>query len=99
MWDTGLRQVVFSHIRRAFLLFPCRRNPNYIGGSRLKGLGVGAAGTGLLAVAGFYFYQSHKQRQLAEELKEEQARSAAAESVGESANCEADEGNNESEIK
>lgn len=67
--------------------------------NQLKGLGVGAAGTGLLAVAGFYFYQSHKQRQLAEELKEEQARSAAAESVGESANCEADEGNNESEIK
>lgn len=67
--------------------------------NQLKGLGVGAAGTGLLAVAGFYFYQSHKQRQLAEELKEEQARSAAAESVGESANLEVDEGNNESEIK
>lgn len=58
--------------------------------NQLKGLGVGAAGTGLLAVAGFYFYQSHKQRQLAEELKEEQARSAAAESVGESANSEID---------
>jgi len=40
---------------------------------------VGAAGTALLAVAGFYFYESHKQRELAKELKKEQACSATAE--------------------
>ncbi|WP_165164266.1 hypothetical protein [Corynebacterium qintianiae] len=67
--------------------------------NQLKGLGVGAVGTGLLAVAGFYFYESHKQRQLAKELKKEQACSETAESVGESANSKVDEGNNASEIE
>lgn len=66
--------------------------------NQLKGLGVGAAGTGLLVAAGFYFYESHKQRQLAKELKEEQARSAAAEAMRDSADSEVDEKNNDSEI-
>ena len=50
MWDTDLRQVVFSQIRRAFLLFPRRWNPNYIGGSGFKQAQVSelAAGDGFV---------------------------------------------------
>lgn len=67
--------------------------------NQLKGLGVGAVGTGLLTVAGLYFYESHKQRQLAKKLEAERARSEAAESMRDSADSEVDEGNNGSEIK
>lgn len=65
--------------------------------NQLKGVGMGVAGTGLLAVGGLYLYESHKQRQLAKEVEKEQARSATAESIEESVDSEVNEENNEPE--